>query len=53
MRKTNGRDGAVLRGLMRRATALNDHWIGDAIGAASLFFGGWLVPLFGYAIGLQ
>ncbi|WP_420012979.1 hypothetical protein [Tateyamaria sp.] len=39
--------------LIRRGwTALDDHWIGDLIGAVALFGALWLALLIGHAAGL-
>lgn len=51
--KKTGRGGNLLRSVARAARALDDHWIGDLIGAVSLFAGGWMLMLIGYGMGWQ
>lgn len=51
--KKTGRGGNLLRSVARAARALDDHWIGDLIGAASLFGSAWLLMLIGYGMGWQ
>lgn len=47
------RGGAILRAVFDAARALDDHWIGDLIGAVSLFAGAWLLLVLGYGMGWQ
>ncbi|WP_333815660.1 hypothetical protein [Tabrizicola sp.] len=42
-----GRGGKFAQAVLRAARALDDHWIGDLIGAVCLFALGWM----GFAIG--
>lgn len=39
--------------LLRCLRAVEDHWIGDLIGAVSLFGSAWLLMLIGYGLGWQ
>jgi hypothetical protein len=39
----------VLAAILR----LDDHWLGDAIGVASLFMSGWIVAVALHALGLE
>lgn len=40
---------AFMRRIGRATRALDDHWIGDAIGVVCLFAGLWLALLIGWA----
>ena len=42
-----------LSGLVRAIAALEDHWLGDLIGAASLFGMLWLALLIGHGLGVS
>lgn len=45
--ESTGRGGKIARAVIRAARGLDDHWIGDLIGAVGLFALGWM----GLAIG--
>lgn len=46
----DGRGRGFWRRLLRAARALDDHWIGDLIGAASLFAMLWAGLVIGWAL---
>lgn len=39
--------------LLRCLRAVEDHWVGDLIGALCLFGSAWLLMLIGYGLGWQ
>lgn len=39
--------------ILRMARGLDDHWVGDLLGAVSLFVAGWCLMLIGYGMGLK
>lgn len=43
----------LLVGLAHAARAMDSHWIGDLIGAVSLFASGWMLLVLGYGMGWQ
>lgn len=45
-----GRGGKFAQAVLRAARALDDHWIGDLIGAVCLFALGWMGLAIGWVV---